>query len=117
MADTLDPKGLEAARLIFLQCVGDYTPHVDAPLEHAIRAYEAHRAACPPEGIEKVRRVLEFYADPGNKRHPFRGNPFQPAEPWPFATDVPDFYSELNFGDAAQEALALLPPPPGASTP
>jgi hypothetical protein len=51
--------------------------------------------------VGKVREALEFYASPHSKK----GDDG-------YLVNVPDFYSELSFGDRAQEALSLIPPPP-----
>lgn len=44
----------------------------------------------------RLREALEFYADPFNRKDD-AGDPIA----------VPDFYSELNFGDRASKALSL----------
>lgn len=51
-------------------------------------------SSTPPNAVEKVVKALEFYANPFNRRD-------DDGDPIP----VPDFYSELNFGDRASDVL------------
>ena len=48
------------------------------------------------DDIETLREALQFYADPPTEDE--NGEELR----------IPDFYSELNFGDFARKALAVL---------
>jgi hypothetical protein len=71
------------------------TPDDKTAIVAALRA-GTDRALLPSE----VRTALEFYADPfaWKKEHDPEND-----------VQVPDFYSEINFGDTAEAALALFP--------
>lgn len=75
---------------------GLHQSHVDAKRDEAREVL----AALKSSGLAVVpMSVLEFYADPRKFREKANGwDQFQ----------IPDFYDELNFGDRAQEAIAML---------
>lgn len=57
-------------------------------------AKDTARASTAEEEVGRLREVLEFYADP-----------YEQLDQHGYPVPVPDFYSELDFGERAVEAL------------